>query len=153
MLWVVLIVSVLVTIGIAKVILISRNGEQRPKINCVTCKYCKNETLWSGIYPNGYPNRHPVYCRLQRKKISGGKSARCSLKNPPEEFYEDSNHALYPQEGTTFFFSAYGDCYHSTPHCQSIKGSYHIRRTIFCSDRRPCPKCWEEKDGQLIPRK
>lgn len=152
MIWIGFGIFILLALIIAFVVLfISIGHEQRPKIKCVTCRYCRNETLWSGRYPNGYPNRQPTYCRLQRKGLSGPSSMRCSIKNPPEEFYEDTNKTYFPEHDTNVYFSAYGDCYHSTLNCSSIKNSVHMYK-LYPLDRRPCPKCWIVKDNHLIPK-
>lgn len=123
----------------------------RPKIKCVTCPHSKNETLWDGRYPNGFPHRHPVYCRLLKRHIRGGKTATCMMKDPPESFYADQHQDRYPVG--KIYFSAYGDCYHSTPHCPSIKKSTHIcNSTLGLGDRRPCPKCWVSHGDDLYPK-
>lgn len=134
-------------------LVITRKASLRLRIKCVTCKYCRNKTMYSGRYPNGFPERRPNYCRLQRKWLSGGPSLRCSLKNPSEEFYEDANETYYPKDKIDVYFSAYGDCYHSTLRCPAVKNSRSMRQSPICPwDRRPCPKCWVIKDGHLIPK-
>lgn len=121
---------------------------------CKNCKYAKKETLWSGRYPNGTPTRHIIYCSYTRRKISGNHSC-CIIPNPPSEyFYEPKDKKeLYPNSDTPIYYSAYGNCYHSTPNCRSIKNSIHLYQSRIClADRYPCPKCWTEKDGYLTPK-
>lgn len=131
----------------------SPKQESRQRIRCVTCKYCRNETLFSGRYPNGHPNRHPTYCRLQRKWLHGDEKLVCSLKNPPEELYADTNGDYYPENFDSVYYSAYGDTYHSTLQCPAAKKSIHMYKFhIPPDDRRPCSKCWVIKDGYLVPK-
>lgn len=126
-------------------------NRHRMRIQCITCKYCKSETLWSGRYPNGFPHRHPVYCRLLKRPIRGGKTAICMMKRPPEAFFADQHPQIYPVGDV--YISAYGDCYHSTPYCPSIKKSQHIHKTrLFLDERRPCPKCWIANGDELHPK-
>lgn len=125
------------------------------RIRCKNCKYAKRETLWSGRYPNGTPTRHIVYCSFLGKKISGN-SMRCIIAAPQSEyFYEPKNKKeSRPCESSKIYYSAYGDCYHSTVKCRSIKNSKHIYEGFLAlSDRYHCPKCWVEKDGVLYPKK
>ena len=123
------------------------------RIKCSNCKNCKKETNWAGRYPHGFPQRVAVYCKLL--KIGVGDSSICQLAEPPMELCEPKNtiHS-YPHDGTETYFSAYGDCYHSSTQCPSIKSSQHLHHKIGSPyDRRPCPKCWIEKDGVLYPKK
>ena len=122
------------------------------RIKCMDCKYCKKETLFSGRYPNGYPHRVPVYCSYLR--INVRRDSSCAVAEPTEELYQrkEEKHA-YPSLDTKVYFSAYGDCYHSSENCPSIKGSQHLYHwTGSAFDRRPCPKCWKEKNGVLYPK-
>lgn len=123
----------------------------RRRIKCVTCLHSKNETSWDSRYGCGFPHRYPVYCRLLRRPIRKGRNATCIMKNPPEEFFADQHQPTYPVGDV--YISAYGDCYHSTPYCPSIKKSQHILKTSFHLDeRRPCPKCWVEHGNELHPK-
>ena len=125
------------------------------RIKCKKCKYAIRETLWSGRYPNGIPHRMPTYCTLTKRKISNN-TMRCVIAEPPSEyFYEPKGKTEpYPKSDTKIYYSAYGNCYHSTPHCRSIKNSNNIyTNRIFISERYPCPKCWVEIDGILYPNK
>ena len=123
------------------------------RIKCKNCKYAKKETLWSGRYPHGIPTRHAVYCSLTKRKIAGNTS-RCIISEPPTNyFYESKNKiAPIPSLNAEVYYSAYGNCYHSTPYCRSVKNSQHLYSNRMClTDRYPCPKCWVEKDGVLYP--
>ena len=125
------------------------------RIKCKTCKFAKKETSWVGRYPHGTPVRNVVYCSFTRRKINGN-HRRCIISEPPSEyFYEIKNKPeLYPQKDIKIYYSSYGNCYHSTPYCPSIKHSQHLYHGRMClTDRFPCPKCWEEKYGVLYPKK
>ena len=122
---------------------------------CKSCKFAVNETYWCGKYPNGIPRRKQVYCTLTKKKISG-QDLQCIIAKPPSEyFYEPKDKVeAYPQSETEIYYSAYGNCYHSSPYCRTIKNSQNIyTNRIYIKDRYPCPKCWVEKDGTLYPKK
>lgn len=119
---------------------------------CMDCKYCKKETNYIGRYPHGYPERYPVYCRLLKRRVSSS-SQRCQLAEPTSEFIE-AHEEKYPAKDTVVYFSAYGDSYHSTPLCSSLKQSVHIRKSVHTpTDRKPCSKCWVDKNNTLYPRK
>ena len=125
------------------------------RIKCKNCKYAEKETLWQGRYPHGTPTRNIVYCSFTRQKINGNNS-HCIISEPPSEyFYEPKGKVeLRPQHDTKIYYSAYGNCYHSTPFCRSIKSSQHLYTgRLGLIDRYHCPKCWEEKEGYLIPKK
>ena len=122
---------------------------------CKSCKYAISETYWVGRYPNGLPRRIQVYCTLIRKEI-GGQNLQCIIPEPPSEYFYEPKGKIepYPESNTEIYYSAYGNCYHSTPHCRSIKNSRNIYTNKFSlKDRYPCPKCWIEKDGVLYPKK
>jgi hypothetical protein len=132
-----------------------RENPDLQRIKCKNCKYAIRETLWSGRYPNGIPTRHIVYCTLIKRKIRGT-SIRCIIATPQSEyFYEPKNKKEpYPCENSKIYYSAYGDCFHSTTKCSSIKKSKNIYEGFSAlRDRYPCPKCWEEKNGVLYPKK
>ena len=146
---------------------IKENKEYRKKYNnwnethpslqrrlCKTCKYSKSETYFDGRYPNGFPHRNVTYCTLTRKRITGN-SCRCIIAEPTDYFCESKNKKVhFPKSDVEIYYSAYGNCYHSTPNCKAIKNSRHIYTSnIYLSERYPCPKCWIEKDGVLYPKK
>lgn len=138
---------------------IKKWDEENPnlqKIKCKNCKYAKRETLWSGRYPNGTPTRRIVYCSLVGRKINDSGNMRCMVASPQSEYlYEPKGKSdAHPCQNSEIYYSAYGDCFHSTPHCSSIKNSKNLYKGILAlSDRYPCPKCWVEKEGVLYPRK
>lgn len=133
-------------------------NDQNPnlqRIKCKNCKYAKRETLWAGRYPHGIPTRKVVYCSLTRRKINGNYN-RCIISEPPSEYFCETKgkSEAYPQSDVQVYYSAYGNSYHSTPYCRSIKNSQHLYSGRMClTDRYPCSKCWEEKDGILYPKK
>ncbi len=123
------------------------------RIRCKDCKYCKSETY----YQTHYPARRPVYCRFLGRKIKS--SFFCLMAEPTEGFYISKEKAdIKPIEDAEVYFSPYGDCYHSSLCCPTIRSAYRYRgprdpgswRAV--SDRRPCRKCWAEKDGVLYPK-
>lgn len=121
---------------------------------CKTCKYAISETYFVGRYPNGIPRRHQTYCTLTKRKLNEY-STFCIISEPPNEyFYEPKDKKeLYPDMATPIYYSAYGSCYHSTPHCRSIKNSQNIyTNRVYITDRYACPKCWTEKEGHLYPK-
>lgn len=121
---------------------------------CVDCKYCKKETNYLGKYHHGYPERYPVYCRFLSIRLpSAYQDQRCRLAEPTLEFIE-TNEKKYPEKNTSVYFSAYGDSYHSSPMCSSIKNSKHIIESACTPlDRHPCSKCWINKNNTLYPKK
>lgn len=125
------------------------------RIQCKNCKYHISKTFYEGRYPHGTPERYVVYCKLFKRKIDGihYKNIRCRIAEPTEYFCEPINTDEPLPKSEVVYYSAYGDCFHSTPNCPTIKGSKHLYKNIFCNGRRPCPKCWIEKNGTLYPRK
>ncbi len=122
------------------------------RIRCKDCKYCKCETYYQGRYPNGYPQRRPTYCSYLRRNIDQNSS--CMIAEPTAEFYRSKDKIdIRPSNNTKVYFSAYGNCYHSSLNCPSMRGSQHRYGSVIgVLDRRPCPKCWEERDGVLYPK-
>ena len=123
---------------------------------CKNCKYAKRETLWSGRYPHGIPTRHIVYCTLARRKINGGFNMRCIIAAPQLEYLYEPKGKIeaFPCKDSQIYYSAYGDCFHSTLHCRSIKNSKNMYNDFSALiDRYPCPRCWIEKEGVLYPKK
>lgn len=122
---------------------------------CKACKYAISETYWVGCrYPNGIPRRQQVYCTLTKRKLDNN-TARCIIAEPPTDYFNEPKDKIEPRPefDTEIYYSAYGNCYHSTPHCRSIKNSQNIyTNRIYINDRYPCPKCWIEKDGYLLPK-
>ena len=123
---------------------------------CKTCKYSKSETVFDGLYryPNRFPHRMVSYCTLLHREIGGKTNCRCIIAEPTDYFCEPKDkEEPFPKSGVEVYYSAYGNCYHSTPNCRSIKNSRHIYTSkIHISERYPCPKCWIEKDGVLYPK-
>ena len=120
---------------------------------CKTCKYSISETHFEGRYPHGIPHRQVCYCTYFHRGISD-RQKRCIAAEPTEYFYEriDAKEPQ-PKDGTNIYYSAYGNCYHSSPNCRMIKTSRNIYTgSTFISERYPCPKCWKEEDGKLIPK-
>ena len=121
---------------------------------CKTCKFAISETYYVGRYPNGIPRRRQTYCTLTKRKLNDYNTF-CIIAEPPSEyFYEPKDKKEpYPNSDTPIYYSAYGNCYHSTPHCHSIKSSRNIyTNRIYINDRYPCQKCWDEKNGVLYPK-
>lgn len=119
---------------------------------CKTCKYSIKETYYIGKYRHSLPTRKPEYCTLLKRKIDREES-RCLLAEPQEYFYEPKGKKeLFPKSGTAIYYSAYGNCYHSTPHCRSIKNSRNVYKSCFALGRYPCPKCWKEENGNLVAK-
>lgn len=123
------------------------------RILCKTCKFSINETYFEGRYPYGFPRRCQKYCTLTKRNINAH-NQRCILAEPPEYFCEPKNKIdPYPSSDAEVYYSAYGNCYHSTRNCRSIKNSRKIYTgKYYLDDRYPCPKCWNEIDGILYPK-
>ena len=130
-------------------------NEDHPELQrrlCKTCKYSIKETNYIGRYRNSIPIRKLEYCTLIKKKINI-EGSRCMLAEPPKYFFEPKNKKeLYTKFGTEIYFSAYGNCFHSTKNCRSIKNSRNVYKSILPFGRYPCPKCWKEEDGYLVPK-
>ncbi len=132
-------------------------NEEHPDLQrrkCKNCKYAISETYFEGRYPHGIPRRRQTYCTLTKRKL-GEYNKYCIISVPPNEYFFEpkDKKELYPNSNTPIYYSAYGNCYHSTPHCRSIKKSRNIyTNRIYINDRYPCPKCWTEKDGYLYQK-
>lgn len=128
------------------------NPDKKRKL-CKDCKYSVSETMFAGKYPNGIPMRAFSHCKLTKRSLKGNRATlRCMLAVPTEELIAE-NEALLPSSDSNVFFSAYGDTYHSTSKCPSIKNSTHIyNNRLGTLDRRYCPKCWVTKNGKLYPK-
>lgn len=132
----------------------SKSHPDLERIYCRNCKHCISETFFSGRYPNGFPERHPTYCKLMKRKLNLNKNTHCMIAEPPKGFFKSKDEEFpLPASDEKIYLSAYGSHYHSSRNCPSIKGS----DKIYCSfmgtfDRSPCPKCWIEQDGKLIPK-
>ena len=131
-------------------------SEEHPdlvRIKCKECKYCRSRTNYIGRYPNGLPERIPEYCTYLKRNIKANSS--CLMTEPTLECYKKREDAhISPNSDSIVYFSSHGNCYHSSPHCSSIRNAQKIYHSSIGSlGRRPCPKCWEEKDGILYPKK
>lgn len=135
-----------------KVVKWNESNPDLMRLKCKDCKYCISDTHYLGRYPNGYPKRVPQYCQLLKRGINSNSS--CMLAEPPEGFYvEKTKEEAFPRADVKVYFSAYGNCYHSSPNCPSVRNSQNLRCTTTRPfDRRPCPKCWEERNGILCPK-
>jgi hypothetical protein len=123
------------------------------RIKCKDCKYCRSRTNYIGRYPNGIPERIPEYCICLKRNIKSNSS--CLMAEPIPECYQKREKAhIVPSSNAVVYFSSYGNCYHSSPQCSSIRNAQKIyRSSIGTLGRRYCPKCWEEKEGILYPKK
>lgn len=158
-LWVVPLVKEVVIFGIRERINYEKQysewNKRHPdhiRIKCADCQYVKKETYYSGRYPHSTPNRVPVYCKRIKRGVS--ENTRCVIAEPPPECYQRKDaQAAYPEGHGKIYYSSYGDCYHSTPTCSSIRNSSHICISDWVpDDRRPCPKCWVEANGILYSK-
>ena len=121
------------------------------RMKCKNCKYCRSETYWWGRYPNGIPKRVPEYCSLLKRRI--GENSSCMLAEPPKDMLvSKTKPEKEPIAGMKVYYSAYGNCYHSSDNCPSIRNAHNIYCSNLSRDRRPCPKCWKEINGVLYPK-